>query len=105
MLRQILSVEGREEMLPDKENSCNNINVPQVQIDPAYLGPQLLHSLNKVDVKALICSEFYKKNSCYQTVRTIIPELDNCPETGIELKSSKAPTLKALILMSEKYYR
>jgi hypothetical protein len=79
--------------------------VPQVQIDPAYQGPQLLHSLHKVGVKALICSEFYKTNSCYQIVRTIISELDNCPEAGIELKSSKAPTLKALILMSEEKYR
>jgi fatty-acyl-CoA synthase len=76
-----------------------------VQIDPAYQGPQLLHSLNKVDIKALICSEFYKTNSCYQIVRTIIPELDNCPESGIELKSSKVPALKALILMSDKQYR
>ncbi|PNF20733.1 hypothetical protein B7P43_G17298, partial [Cryptotermes secundus] len=76
-----------------------------VQIDPAYQGPQLLSSLNKVGVKALICSEFYKTNSCYQIVRTVIPELDKCPESGIELKSSKAPALKALILMSEKQYR
>jgi hypothetical protein len=58
-----------------------------------------------VGVKALICSEFYKTNSCYQIVRAIIPELDNCPESGIELQSSKAPTLKALILTSDKQYR
>lgn len=76
-----------------------------VQIDPAYQGPQLLNSVNSVGVKALICSEFYKTNSCYQIVRTIIPELDNSPESGIELKSPKAPTLKALILMSDKQYR
>ncbi|XP_023720130.1 medium-chain acyl-CoA ligase ACSF2, mitochondrial isoform X2 [Cryptotermes secundus] len=76
-----------------------------VLMDPAYQGPQLLHSFNKVDIKALICSEFYKTNSCYQIVRTVIPELDNCPESGIELRCSKAPSLKALILMSEKKYR
>jgi fatty-acyl-CoA synthase len=105
MLRKFLSIEGKGELLPYNENSCNNINVLQVQIDPAYLGPQLLHSFNKVDIKALICSEFYKTNSCYQIVRTVIPELDNCPESGIELKCSKAPALKVLILMSEKYYR
>jgi hypothetical protein len=57
-----------------------------------------------VGVKALICSEFYKTNSCYQIVHNVIPEMDNCPESGIELKSSKAPALKALILMSEKKY-
>jgi fatty-acyl-CoA synthase len=77
----------------------------QVQIDPAYQGPQLLNSINKVGIKALICSEFYKTNNCYQIVRNMLPELDECPELGIELKSSKAPTLKALILMSDKQYR
>jgi hypothetical protein len=79
--------------------------VSQVQIDPAYQGPQLLSSLNNVGVKALICSEFYKTNSCYKIVRSIIPELDMCPESGVELKSSKAPTLRTLILMGEKQYR
>jgi hypothetical protein len=79
--------------------------MPQVQIDPAYRGPQLLSSINKVGVKALICSEFYKTNSCYQIVRSVIPELDGCSESGVEVESSKAPTLKTLILMSDKQYR
>jgi hypothetical protein len=73
-------------------------------MDPAYLGPQLLHGLNKVGVKALICSEFYKANSCYDIVRSIIPELEVCPESGVELKASRVPVLKALICMSEKNY-
>jgi hypothetical protein len=73
-------------------------------MDPAYLGPQLVHGLNKVGVKALVCSEFYKTNSCYQIVRSVIPELDGCSESGVELKGSRVPTLKALIFMSEKNY-
>ena len=79
--------------------------VPQVQIDPAYQAPQLLHSINKVDVKALICAEFFKTNSCYQILRAVIPELDGYPESGVEIKSSKTPSLKTLVSMSDKHYR
>jgi fatty-acyl-CoA synthase len=79
--------------------------VPQVQIDPAYKAPQLLHSINKVDVKALICAEFYKTDSCYQILRAVIPELDGYPESGVEIKASKTPSLRTLIIMSDKDYR
>jgi fatty-acyl-CoA synthase len=79
--------------------------VPQVQIDPPYQAPQLLHSVNKVEVKALICAEFYKTNSYYQILRTVIPGLDGYPESGVEIRSSKAPSLKTLVIMSDKHYR
>jgi hypothetical protein len=82
-----------------------NIYVPQVQIDPANQTPQLLHNVNKVDIKALICAEFYKTNSCYQILRSVIPELDGYPESGVEIKGSKAPSLKILITISVKRYR
>ncbi|GFG36327.1 hypothetical protein Cfor_05946 [Coptotermes formosanus] len=68
-------------------------------------SPQLLYSVNKVDIKALICSEFYKTNSCYQILRAVIPELDGYPESGAEIKGSKTPSLRTLILMSDKQYR
>lgn len=77
----------------------------QVQIDPAYQAPQMVESINKVGIKALICSDFYKTNSCYQIIRAVVPELDNCPESGVELNGSKVPTLKTLIFMSDKEYR
>lgn len=77
----------------------------QVQTDPAYQAPELLHSLNKVGIKVLICSEFYKANSCYQIVRTVISELDSCPESGAELESAKVSSLQSVIFMSSKQYR
>lgn len=77
----------------------------QVQIVPAYQAPELLHSLTKVGVKALIFSEFFKSNSCYQIVRTVIPELDSCPESGVRLQNSKVPLLQFLIIMGSKQYR
>ncbi|KAJ4435734.1 hypothetical protein ANN_18351 [Periplaneta americana] len=76
-----------------------------VQLDPAYQAPQLLHGLSKVDVKFIICSEFYKTNSCYEILRKVIPELDSCPESGVKLQTIKTPALEAVILMSDKQYR
>ncbi|XP_069678756.1 medium-chain acyl-CoA ligase ACSF2, mitochondrial-like [Periplaneta americana] len=75
-----------------------------VQLDPAYQAPQLLHGLSKVDVKFIICSEFYKTNSCYEILRKVIPELDSCPESGVKLQTIKTPALEAVILMSDKQY-
>jgi fatty-acyl-CoA synthase len=77
----------------------------QVQIDPAYQAPELLHSLNKVGIKVLICSEFYKTNSCYQILHTMIPELDSCPKSGVQLESAKVPSLQSVIIMSNQQYR
>jgi fatty-acyl-CoA synthase len=77
----------------------------QVQINPANHALELLHCLNKAGVKALIFSELYKSNSCYQIMRTVIPELDSCPERGVQLQSTKVPLLQFLIVMSSKQYR
>ncbi|XP_023721499.2 medium-chain acyl-CoA ligase ACSF2, mitochondrial [Cryptotermes secundus] len=81
------------------------IYVFQVQIDPAYQPPELLHALVKVEAKALICAEKYKSNNCYDMVQTLIPELNKSAEGGIEITSSKLPALKTLIVMSNAQHR
>jgi fatty-acyl-CoA synthase len=77
----------------------------QVQINPANQAPELLRNLTKVGVKALIFSEVFKTNSCYQIMRNVIPELDSCPEHGVQLQSTKVPLLQFLIVMGSKQYR
>jgi hypothetical protein len=81
------------------------IYVFQVQIDPAYQPPELLHTLVKVEAKALIFAEEYQSNKCYDKVQTLIPELNESAEVGIEITSSKLPALKTLIVMSNTQYR
>ncbi|PNF13825.1 hypothetical protein B7P43_G12428 [Cryptotermes secundus] len=76
-----------------------------VQIDPAYQAPELLHSLTKVGVKALISTESYKTSCSYQILRAVIPELDNCPESGDQLRCAKVPSLRSLVIMSNRQYR
>ena len=77
----------------------------QVQINGACQAPEMVHSLARADVKALIFSEFYQSSSCYQIMRTVVPELDSCPEYGVQLQSSKVPLLQFLIVMGSKQYR
>jgi fatty-acyl-CoA synthase len=77
----------------------------QIQLDPAYQPAQILHALTKVEAKALICAEEFKSNNYYQMVLTLIPELNDSPARGIEISSSKLPSLKSLIFMSNKQYR
>lgn len=76
-----------------------------VQLDPAYQAPQLAYSLNKVQIKVLISTEFYKSNNCYTMIRAVVPELDNCPQSEVELTCSKVPSLKQIIIMGKKQYR
>ncbi|XP_021915735.1 acyl-CoA synthetase family member 2, mitochondrial-like [Zootermopsis nevadensis] len=72
-----------------------------VHIDPMYQPPQLLHALTKVGVKLLVCPG----DSFYERLRVIVPELDNYPESGAELSSAKVPSLKSLVVISDKQYR
>jgi fatty-acyl-CoA synthase len=83
----------------------DHIMLLQVQINPANQAPELLHNLTKVGAKALIFSEVYKSNSCYQILRTVVPELDSCPEHGAQLQSTKVPLLQFIIVMGSKQYR
>ena len=76
-------------------------NSSQVQIDPLYQPPQLLNSLVKVGAKALICPG----DTFYEKLRALVQELDSYPESGMEIKSEKIPSLKSLIITSEKQYR
>ncbi|XP_069678832.1 medium-chain acyl-CoA ligase ACSF2, mitochondrial-like [Periplaneta americana] len=76
-----------------------------VQIDPAYRSQQLLHALNTVEVKVLICAENLGTTNFYKTVLTLIPELNDCPESGVEINNPKLPALKTLIVISNKQYR
>jgi fatty-acyl-CoA synthase len=81
------------------------VHVFQVQIDPAYQTPELLHALVKVEAKALICAEEYKSNKCYDVVQTLIPELNDSAVGGIKVTSSKLPALKTIIVMSNTQHR
>ncbi|KAJ9590933.1 hypothetical protein L9F63_016031 [Diploptera punctata] len=76
-----------------------------VQIDPAYQAPQLEYSINQVEIKILISTEFYKSNNCYDILCNTVPELNTCPDNAVELKCTKVPSLKRIIMMCDKQYK
>jgi hypothetical protein len=66
-----------------------------------YQPPQLLQAFTKVGVKALVCPG----DSLYDRLRVLLPELDSCAESGVELTSAAVPSLKLLIVTSDKQYK
>ena len=63
------------------------------------------YSVNKVEIKILIISEYFKSNNCYEIIRTVVPELDKCIAGGSELNCAKVPSLKRIVIMNDKIYR
>jgi hypothetical protein len=58
-----------------------------------------------VEAKALLFAEKYKSSNLYETILTLIPELNDYAQCGVEISSSKIPSIKSLIVMSNKQYR
>ncbi|XP_042231461.1 medium-chain acyl-CoA ligase ACSF2, mitochondrial-like isoform X2 [Homarus americanus] len=69
-----------------------------VNINPAYRPSELEYCLNKVSVKAIVCHEKFKTSDYYQMLCDLAPELPSSPKG--ELKSSKLPHLKQVIMCS-----
>jgi hypothetical protein len=72
----------------------------QANINPAYQIPELEYCLTKVDVKALIAPESFRKQWYHEMVRTIAPEVDSC--TPGQICSKRLPALTSLIMISDR---
>ena len=74
-----------------------------VNINPAYQLIELEHSLNKVQVSALIMTPGFKSTNYIELLSQIDPELKNQESTTLNLK--KIPNLKHIILIGEEYHK
>lgn len=70
-----------------------------VNVNPAYRQSEVEYALNKVQCKALITAESFKKSDYLATIRALAPELANS-EPG-ELSAAKLPTLRWVVAMSD----
>ncbi|EDS37631.1 2-succinylbenzoate-CoA ligase [Culex quinquefasciatus] len=70
-----------------------------VGINPAYQIPELEYALNKVGVKALITIECFRERNYYEMLMELLPEL--AAGSPGNLKCSRVPTLKAVIIDAE----
>lgn len=69
-----------------------------VNVNPVYKPSELQFALNKVNCKALVFSESYKKSNFLGSVQEIFPELQSlAPCPGVELHLQSVPSMKHLI--------
>ena len=73
------------------------IGVILVNINPAYQLSELEYSLNKVGCKALVLAKNFKSSEYVKMIYTLAPEIYKCLPG--ELKSSKLPNLKHVVVM------
>ncbi|CAF1129154.1 unnamed protein product [Adineta steineri] len=87
--------------LPNTSENCaltyaaSKLGVIKVNINPAYMGRELIYSLNKVGCKGLVMRPNVKIIDCIKIINHIIPELS---QTKGEINSKTLPTLKHIIL-------
>lgn len=72
-------------------------------LDPEYKAREVEYCLKKANVKILVTADGYGFQNYYKSLREIFPELDSS-KIG-ELNSKSVPSLKSVIVDSEKKYR
>jgi len=71
-----------------------------VNINPAYQPEELKYCLNKVGVAAIVASESFKTQDYYSLLCQVMPEINK--SSAGDIKSSEVPSLKHVIMISEK---
>lgn len=79
--------------------ACARLGLVLVALNPAYQAPEMEYCLNKVGIKAVVCAHKHKTQNYYELLEKIAPELGRS-EPG-KLESSKAPTLKSVVVITE----
>lgn len=69
-----------------------------VGLNPAFQGPEIEYCLKKVEIKAIVAPEAFKRTHYYEILRDICPELAHS-EPG-KIRSEKFPHLKSVIINS-----
>ena len=83
--------------------ACSLADLVLVNINPAYRADELLFTMNNVEMEALITAESFKTSDYLQIIESLCPELPKSAPGG--LNSSKVPSLKHVIVMSDNDYK
>ncbi|UJR10520.1 hypothetical protein I4U23_014723 [Adineta vaga] len=87
--------------LPNTSENCvlsyatSKVGVIKVNINPAYMGRELIYCLNKVACKGLVMRPNVKIIDCIKIINMLVPELS---QTKGEINSKAIPSLKHIIL-------
>ncbi|XP_069678146.1 medium-chain acyl-CoA ligase ACSF2, mitochondrial-like isoform X2 [Periplaneta americana] len=75
-----------------------------VKLTPEYEPSELLYTLNKVEIQAIVCDEICGSRSSVEKLTHIIPELSACQDSDVEFQSSQVPSLTRVILISDRKF-
>jgi medium-chain acyl-CoA ligase, mitochondrial len=62
---------------------------PKVSLNPAYQLPELDFCVKKVNIKAIIAPEIFRKQKHYEMLMTLTQDTKNNPLRSIIIKSDK----------------
>lgn len=68
-------------------------------MNPAYQLPELDYCLKKVDVKAIIVPEEFRKQKYYQMLDTLLPDLKH---SGSRIENNQVNSLQNVIVFADK---
>ena len=69
-------------------------------MNPVSEAPEIQYCVNKTGIKALVCADKFKHYDYYESLLTIVPEMEKC-DPG-KIKSTQVPSLKTVIIMGDK---
>lgn len=79
--------------------ACARLGLVLVALNPFYQPLEMEYCIKKVEIKAVICARKHKEQDYYELFKKIAPELSNCAPGRLE--SSKVPSLKTVIVITE----
>uniref|UniRef100_A0A914N3Y4 Medium-chain acyl-CoA ligase ACSF2, mitochondrial n=1 Tax=Meloidogyne incognita TaxID=6306 RepID=A0A914N3Y4_MELIC len=69
-----------------------------VNINPMYHADDLCYAVEQVGIKTLICPPAFKRSQYYNTLRELIPELEDAPPGDGRISTDTFPKLRNLIV-------
>ncbi|KAJ3642552.1 hypothetical protein Zmor_025317 [Zophobas morio] len=80
--------------------ACARAGLIGVCLNPVSEAPEIQYCVNKTGIKALVCADKFKHYDYYESLLTIVPEMEKC-DPG-KIKSTQVPSLKTVIIMGDK---
>ncbi|KAK5645289.1 hypothetical protein RI129_006589 [Pyrocoelia pectoralis] len=80
--------------------ACARAGFVAVTLNPAYTAQEMEYCINKIDVKAIICPDTYRKLNFYEKLCKIIPNLEQ--QTAGKLNNERTSSLSTIVLLSER---
>lgn len=83
--------------------ACARIGLILVALNPFCQAPEMEYYIQKVQMKAVVCTHKHKMQNYYEVLRKFVRELEYC--LSGQLKSVKVPSLEIVIVITDEDLR